>query len=55
LALVVNPLLPKLLPEMISIGSKDEAIAYAVDDKAIWQQTPGVLDWLRASQEKSSA
>ncbi len=47
--------IPKLMPEMISIGSKDEAIAYAVDYKAIWAQTPGALDWLRASQGKSSA
>jgi len=45
--------LPKQLPPTISLGGKDEAIAYAADYKTLWQQTPGALDWLKSNKAKN--
>lgn len=41
--------IPKQLPEMIGLGDNNEAIACAVDYKAIWRNTPGALDWLKSN------
>jgi len=43
--------LPRRLPETIGLGDKDEAISYAAEAKAIWQGTPGALDWLAQVQQ----
>jgi len=40
--------LPRQPPTSIGFGDNNEAIAYAVDYKAIWKQTPGALAWLKA-------
>lgn len=40
--------IPRQLPTSIGFGDNNEAIAYAVDYKAIWKQTPGALAWLKA-------
>lgn len=40
--------LPRYLPDLITFGGEDEAIAYAADALVNWRQTPGSLDWLAA-------
>lgn len=40
--------MPKRLPEYISWGGEDEAIAYASDSAAAWHAAPGALDWLHS-------
>jgi tetratricopeptide (TPR) repeat protein len=39
--------LPRQLPPYISPGQENEAIDYAVDGIAMWQQTPGACDWIK--------
>jgi len=38
--------LPRVLPERIGFGDKDEAVAYAVEFGPGWHQTEGAIDWL---------
>jgi len=38
--------LPKRLPEYIRIGDKTEAIAYTVDYRKCWVDTPGAIGWM---------
>jgi tetratricopeptide (TPR) repeat protein len=40
--------LPDVLPEIITFGGEDEAVAYVAESKQAWQSTQGALDWLRA-------
>jgi tetratricopeptide (TPR) repeat protein len=40
--------LPEDIPDAITFGGEDEAVAYAVDAFFNWWQTPGALDWLAA-------
>jgi len=40
--------LPDVLPEIITFGGEDEAVAYVAESKEAWQSTQGALDWLRA-------
>jgi len=44
--------IPRQLPTSIGFGDNNEAIAYAVDYKAIWKQTPGALAWLKSGLGK---
>jgi len=46
--------LPDYLPPYISPGEEDEAISYVSDALGNWQDTPGVLDWLRDVQAGNS-
>lgn len=44
--------IPKQLPEYMSLGSKEEAVAYVVDAQFTWEQNPDALDWLRRTYKK---
>jgi tetratricopeptide (TPR) repeat protein len=39
--------IPFKLPDYYGLGDEDEAIIYAVNSRAAWEQTPGALEWLR--------
>ncbi|WP_238134291.1 SEC-C metal-binding domain-containing protein [Calderihabitans maritimus] len=41
--------LPRELPDYFTLGSEDEAVAYAAYAKKVWQKTIGALEWLRSS------
>lgn len=43
--------MPRRLPDYISIGSKDEAVAYVHGAASAWAAAPGALAWLRACQQ----
>ena len=38
--------LPRILPEHVGFGDKDEAVAYAAEFGSGWHNTEGVVDWL---------
>jgi hypothetical protein len=40
--------LPGRIPSSVLVGSEDEAATYAFDALALWKDSPGALDWLRA-------
>ncbi|CUS02976.2 ST7 protein [Candidatus Promineifilum breve] len=46
--------LPKEQGPYISPGNEDEAIDYASDGLRFWHETPGALDWLRTTVDKSN-
>jgi tetratricopeptide (TPR) repeat protein len=37
---------PKSLPDFVSVGSQEEAAAFAQEAAVAWRMTPGALDWL---------
>jgi hypothetical protein len=39
---------PRILQDRIEVGGDDQAWLYRDEMRAVWQQTPGALDWLRA-------
>ena len=39
---------PRILNDRIEVGGDDQAWLYRDEMRAVWQQTPGALDWLRA-------
>jgi tetratricopeptide (TPR) repeat protein len=39
---------PKILQGTIEVGGDDQAWLYRDEMRAVWQQTPGALEWLRA-------
>lgn len=47
--------LPAVLPEFISLGEDDEAVAYVHDAVAAWTTTPNALAWLKGVLEKHAA
>lgn len=58
-ALLRNMYVPSLLlgdvplserPLSFSMGSKDEAVSFALSCKHLWDRTPGILEWLREQQ-----
>ncbi len=38
---------PELLPGMVSIGGEDQAWLYREHHRALWENTPGALEWLK--------
>jgi tetratricopeptide (TPR) repeat protein len=38
---------PVELPDYVSLGGEDEAIAYVADYRGVWRATPGALAWMR--------
>jgi tetratricopeptide (TPR) repeat protein len=48
--LLGNKKMPRRLPDYISWGGKDEAIAYVHGAAAAWAAASGALEWLRANQ-----
>lgn len=43
--------MPRTLPEMIGLGDKDEAVAYVAEFGSAWRDTPGAMEWLRATSQ----
>jgi tetratricopeptide (TPR) repeat protein len=43
---------PKLHPAGMRIGGRDQAWLYAQDAGPLWRETPGALDWLRATAKR---
>jgi len=41
--------LPSLLPEYVSPGDENEAIAYVFKAYTVWLNTPGAIDWLASN------
>jgi hypothetical protein len=39
---------PRIVPGRIEVGGDDQAWLYRDEMRAVWQQTPGALEWLRA-------
>jgi tetratricopeptide (TPR) repeat protein len=39
---------PRILHDRIEVGGDDQAWLYRDEMRAVWQQTPGALEWLRA-------
>jgi tetratricopeptide (TPR) repeat protein len=39
---------PRILRDRIEVGGDDQAWLYRDEMRAVWQQTPGALEWLRA-------
>ena len=46
---------PSLSSRLIPTGSKEEAQAYAFESRAVWEATPGALEWLAARAESLEA
>lgn len=44
--------MPRQLPDYISWGGKDEAVAYVHGAAPAWAAAPGALDWIRAHQRR---
>jgi tetratricopeptide (TPR) repeat protein len=42
---------PSLSSRLIPTGSEEEAQAYAFESRAVWEATPGALEWLAARTE----
>lgn len=40
--------LPKQPPQYVGFGDENEAVAYVMDSIAVWAETEGAIDWLRA-------
>lgn len=38
---------PMNMPDYISLGGEDEAIAYVAEHRTVWRSTPGALAWMR--------
>ncbi|MCF6210261.1 MAG: tetratricopeptide repeat protein [Gammaproteobacteria bacterium] len=38
--------MPKYLPDYVGVGDKNEAIAYVLDNRQAWLDTPGAIPWL---------
>jgi len=47
--LVGNQPLPEQLPEYVSPGGDDEAVAYVCNNRRVWLETPGAISWLRSA------
>lgn len=43
--------MPRRLPDFMSRGGKDQAVAYVHGAAPAWAAAPGALDWLRACQQ----
>lgn len=39
--------LPQILPDYIGVGDETEAMVFAAEYKALWQDTPGAKEWLK--------
>lgn len=46
--------LPRHLPDYIGRGDENEAIAYTVEAGAVWQKTPGAIEWLANNVAKKA-
>ena len=46
---------PSLSSRLIPTGSEEEARAYAFERRAVWEATPGALEWLAARTESLQA
>ncbi|HKH45628.1 MAG TPA: hypothetical protein VKM72_13285 [Thermoanaerobaculia bacterium] len=55
-ALLAPPASPPILASrLIASGSEEEAQTYAAEGRAVWEATPGALEWLAARTERETA